>query len=259
MGLDYELLVNPDDVSPNLLCPLCRLVFRDPVFACDSPCQCTFCHDCIHTWLYQHTTCPVDRQQMKMKDLRPHVAMKSFIDELLVRCPRHAEGCCWTGRYDSVNGHDETCVAKQACGLRHLLSQRDKEKDELNAEISEKNEIVAKLRASMDSMEDKDKTIAKQGHRNAKLKVRSVKRMNRQKMARRARKEYDTDYDKDNELAESDQHDDEEEYTQHHDASRIASDLGPKDIEFVMYQVVVASLRACNSTMSIMSLASYER
>lgn len=99
--VDLRLL---DYVSPydnNLMCPICRCPFVDPVVL--NECDHCFCRDCIRqTWNLNTTytpmgprgDCPSCRTPAK---LGPRSAttkiLKNMTDELIVKCPKGEEGC----------------------------------------------------------------------------------------------------------------------------------------------------------------------
>jgi len=104
--LDESELANPEKVSPTLRCSVCQDVFVDPVFSSGKPCQHTFCKKCIEEWLSTQQGCPNCRSTLLPCDLQPHEAIRSFLDELLVRC---LDGCGWVGRLDARPQHLKVC------------------------------------------------------------------------------------------------------------------------------------------------------
>ena len=78
MGLDtdrFKGIVNED-----LLCGICLGVLEG---ALETPCQHAFCGSCITKWLAQQNTCPLDKQQVHLPDLRPlHRFMRSELRKL---------------------------------------------------------------------------------------------------------------------------------------------------------------------------------
>jgi hypothetical protein len=97
--VDLRLL---DYVSPydeNLMCPICRCPFVDPVVLTE--CDHCFCRDCIRqTWASTYTPlgprgdCPACRTPAK---LGPRSAtskiLVNILDDLKVRCPKAEDGC----------------------------------------------------------------------------------------------------------------------------------------------------------------------
>lgn len=105
--LDY---VTPYD--DNLMCPICRCPFVDPVVL---DCDHCFCRDCIRqTWLAQSTynplgprgDCPTCRAPAK---LGPRSATSkiliNILDDLVVKCPNTVEGCHAQVKRGEVQDH----------------------------------------------------------------------------------------------------------------------------------------------------------
>merc|ERR1712146_257474 len=76
MGFHYTVL-DPENVSDTLKCPVCTEVFDDPVFCGGRPCQHVFCHECIVQALERSEQCPVCREVMLAEDLHPHQVIRS--------------------------------------------------------------------------------------------------------------------------------------------------------------------------------------
>eukprot|EP00927_Polykrikos_kofoidii_P049264 TRINITY_DN43349_c0_g1_i1.p1 TRINITY_DN43349_c0_g1~~TRINITY_DN43349_c0_g1_i1.p1 ORF type:complete len:256 (+),score=37.04 TRINITY_DN43349_c0_g1_i1:182-949(+) len=125
-------LVEPGSVSETLRCPICMDIFNDPVFFGGRPCQHVFCQKCLEHALEQSATCPSCRADLDEEDLQPHQAIRSLIDELLVRCSNR---CGWTGRRDALSGHIEACPWTRLRAARARLAERDARIAELEAGI----------------------------------------------------------------------------------------------------------------------------
>jgi len=81
----------------------------------------TPCKTCIEEWLRTHQGCPNCRSTLQPCDLQPHEAIRSFLDELLVRC---LDGCGWVGRLDAKPQHLEVCpVASLKVELKNLTAE----------------------------------------------------------------------------------------------------------------------------------------
>ena len=94
--MGYDLcLFEDEDVDEELICPICRGVLGtyDCVFllypviseeATYAPnCEHAFCSDCIHEWLANQRTCPLDRTSLKKEELNsvPRI-MKNMLGKL---------------------------------------------------------------------------------------------------------------------------------------------------------------------------------
>lgn len=105
------LLYSVDNFDPRpseeLVCTVCRGVFRQPV---ECPCRHVFCRSCIGQWLQLQTSCPVCRQETVPSSIVPVLPLVSnLVARLTTRCPnsgcekkmslehlqRHAKNCEW--------------------------------------------------------------------------------------------------------------------------------------------------------------------
>lgn len=97
--VDLRMLDYVAPYDDNLMCPICRCPFVDPVVLAE--CDHCFCRDCIRqTWASTYAPlgprgdCPSCRTPAK---LGPRSATSkiliNILDDLLVRCPQHEDGC----------------------------------------------------------------------------------------------------------------------------------------------------------------------
>mmetsp|Transcript_458 Transcript_458/g.1513 ORF Transcript_458/g.1513 Transcript_458/m.1513 type:complete len:289 (+) Transcript_458:93-959(+) len=109
MGLEESLLVNP--LHEFLRCHICHQVVELPVFGLVAGICChTFCKQCAEETLCgQDSSCPVCRQSMKASQLDPNHGVQHLVDEVLVRCSNHADGCDWVGPQVKRRKHEATC------------------------------------------------------------------------------------------------------------------------------------------------------
>lgn len=115
---------------PELVCTVCRGVYRDPV---ECPCRHVFCSICIHGWLAHSPSpgsgsCPLCRREMTLSQVVPVVPLvNNMIAHLTVRCPNKEAGCIAKMTLESVNHHLETCefspVLCPDCGVQVLASE----------------------------------------------------------------------------------------------------------------------------------------
>ncbi|CAE8742276.1 unnamed protein product [Polarella glacialis] len=151
MGLDDARIFDPHAISETLRCSVCHEVFVDPVYCSGRPCQHVFCSACLEEWLEHQTGCPNCRKPIRRQDLRRHEVIRSFLDELTIKCT--AAGCGWHGRQDAFPGHIEICPVRSLElsrdeALEHI-KQRDVEITKMRAsaelqaeEVAEKNGII---------------------------------------------------------------------------------------------------------------------
>lgn len=96
--IDLRLVDYVSDYDSNLMCPICRCPFIDPVVLYD--CHHCFCRECLQqTWTDYHPggprgNCPTCRAntRLKGKDGVSKIIV-NMCDELLVNCPKQDEGC----------------------------------------------------------------------------------------------------------------------------------------------------------------------
>ena len=108
--IDMRLLDYVSDYDDNLMCPICRCPFVDPVVLRD--CDHCFCRDCLNlTWTEYHPSgpsgrCPTCRTQTR---LAPKSAVNkiliNILDGLVVRCPKHDDGCTVEMKRGEVQDH----------------------------------------------------------------------------------------------------------------------------------------------------------
>eukprot|EP00928_Gymnodinium_smaydae_P024092 TRINITY_DN19614_c0_g1_i1.p1 TRINITY_DN19614_c0_g1~~TRINITY_DN19614_c0_g1_i1.p1 ORF type:complete len:480 (-),score=70.47 TRINITY_DN19614_c0_g1_i1:7-1446(-) len=163
MGLpEEEFVADSDTLSDTIKCSLCLSVFADPVSAFGRPCHCTFCRSCIAGWLDTETSCPNDRQPLRMDMMTPDIKVQSFLDEQHVFCRCRAAGCFWTGRYDARPGHEEACLATQVSSLQR---RAEEDKGIIAALIGQKrlvqeqNIIIAALTEQLEMKERENEQL----------------------------------------------------------------------------------------------------
>lgn len=82
--MGYELTRFIDEVDEEFNCPICRMVMENPF---QTPCEHTFCSECIKGWLVINRSCPVDRKPLSMNDLKPPArCLRNMLDKLKLKC-----------------------------------------------------------------------------------------------------------------------------------------------------------------------------
>ncbi|CAE8656135.1 unnamed protein product [Polarella glacialis] len=159
MGLDDARIFDPHAISETLRCSVCHEVFVDPVYCSGRPCQHVFCSACLEEWLEHQTGCPNCRKPIRRQDLRRHEVIRSFLDELNIKCT--AAGCGWHGSQDAFPGHIEICQVRSLElsrdeALEHI-KQRDVEITKMRdsaelqvEEVAEKNGIIEAQQAKIE-------------------------------------------------------------------------------------------------------------
>ena len=110
--VDTRLLEYVSDVDRNLMCPICRCPFIDPLrLSCDH----TYCKLCLKRSWYNQTsslkTCPTCRKAASELDALPIPRfLLHMIDDLMVKCPKSASGCDKRLKRSDVQSHvDNYC------------------------------------------------------------------------------------------------------------------------------------------------------
>lgn len=90
--IDLRSLEHTTPVDENLICPVCRVAFVDPI---TTSCDHVFCRDCFDQSYALAKLCPIDRTHLMVPhDIGPtHRLILNQLDSLEVRCPNKVEGC----------------------------------------------------------------------------------------------------------------------------------------------------------------------
>ena len=101
MGWNIERFIEKEKIKGIFLCSICTDVVQD---ARQTPCQHLYCEACIKQWLDGgQRTCPEDRQQLRQEDLKPmDRSLRQFIDDFIVKCKNHRDGCRLMARYEDM-------------------------------------------------------------------------------------------------------------------------------------------------------------
>ncbi|KAL7411276.1 hypothetical protein BDY24DRAFT_143448 [Mrakia frigida] len=116
---DYHQL---DSINQNLICCLCHSPFINPA---QTPCSHVFCSSCITQAISHSPTCPVDRRDLTLADLKEApVVIRNMVDELLVKC-----SCSeLVQRQDFVSHKKSVCgFLLVLCGCEVKLLRKDME------------------------------------------------------------------------------------------------------------------------------------
>ena len=100
MGWSIERFINRNSVIDELICSICTDVLENPV---QTPCQHSFCNDCIKVWVEDgKSSCPVDRQTLDSKDLKPARILQQLLNNLIIRCKHFHDGCSSMARFEDM-------------------------------------------------------------------------------------------------------------------------------------------------------------
>lgn len=145
MGLESDLLVHPERLSPQLICPICTQVLRNPV---QTPSEHLFCEDELLEWMTISNICPVTKVQLLPQDIkRPSRIIINMLAELEIYCFNKSNGCTWTGLNEQLNTHLLKCQHKPAEDLKKELMEKDERINYLTGRISLLETKCAELEA----------------------------------------------------------------------------------------------------------------
>ena len=100
MGWSIERFINRNSVIDELICSICTDVLENPV---QTPCQHSFCNDCIKVWVEDgKSSCPVDRQALDSKDLKPARILQQLLNNLIIKCKHFHDGCSLMARFEDM-------------------------------------------------------------------------------------------------------------------------------------------------------------
>ena len=110
LPVDLRMLEYVDGYDKNLMCPICHCPF---VEGTKLPCDHTFCKHCVlrafQSQSQERKTCPSCRSDVNTLNLMPVPRfIGHMVDDLMVRCPNHTEGCTKTLRRSDVQYHADT-------------------------------------------------------------------------------------------------------------------------------------------------------
>jgi TRAF-type zinc finger protein/C3HC4-type zinc finger (RING finger) protein len=99
--------VDPTGIDDNLLCPICKVPFVTPV---TTPCDHTFCFDCVKKGYEMSETCAVDRKPFRPRHVKPASRIiRNQLDALLVECPNTERGCTEKTKREDLVMHVHRC------------------------------------------------------------------------------------------------------------------------------------------------------
>ncbi|CCF34136.1 TRAF-type zinc finger protein, partial [Colletotrichum higginsianum] len=104
--LDFSALLYADEPDDNLLCPICKLPVITPII---TPCDHTFCLECLKRHFRSSDTCPIDRTRFRARDCKTSRLLTNILDSLVVECPNTERGCSEKMKREEVVKHTINC------------------------------------------------------------------------------------------------------------------------------------------------------
>ena len=134
MGFDLNLFVSKPPIY--LICTICTQICEEPVTCPDDH---YFCRQCIESWLEMNESCPIDRSQLKMADLKHHRTLTNWILDQDVRCRHFGHGCQAILKLETHEEHVDTCDynLSKVRKLNREVNQLKAEVDQLKSEVSQ--------------------------------------------------------------------------------------------------------------------------
>ncbi|WYZ37043.1 hypothetical protein EsH8_II_000549 [Colletotrichum jinshuiense] len=108
--LDFSALQYTEEADDNLLCPICKLPVLAPIV---TPCDHTFCLECLKRHFHTSDTCPIDRARFRARDCKTSRLLTNILDGLVVECPNTERGC-----EEKIKREE---VVKHVIGCRYTL------------------------------------------------------------------------------------------------------------------------------------------
>lgn len=108
-SLDMRTLDYISSCDSNLMCPICRCPFVDPIVLYD--CDHCFCRDCLQkAWSHSASGsrggCPTCRASPKLgMNIEAPKILVNILDDLVVKCPKHEDGCRVDLKRGEVSDH----------------------------------------------------------------------------------------------------------------------------------------------------------
>lgn len=104
--------------NPELVCPICTTILRDPV---GTNCKLgihVFCKSCLGQWLSSNNTCPTCRCEIQrnIDEYKTIYVVKNILGGFKCKCK-----CSWSGTYDQLTKH-----LTNECKLSELMCQNTK-------------------------------------------------------------------------------------------------------------------------------------
>ena len=96
-----------EKVSDDLMCPICRMLLREPQ---QTHCGHEFCRECVRPLVrYGKLTCPICRAVSRPCQVFEDKRLKREIMGLKISCDQSGNGCKWIGELSQRKLHNDAC------------------------------------------------------------------------------------------------------------------------------------------------------
>jgi hypothetical protein len=155
MGYDIFRFIK-GSVKEEYLCIICHDVLKEPKMI--DKCEHIFCGSCISEWISCQGICPIDRQSIKVEELRePIRSFKSLLGGLLISCDFASFGCNEFVKLDELEIHVTNCernpkdMAQVECVCGLLIVKKELQIHQQNCVTYLKTEID-RIKSSVNDM-----------------------------------------------------------------------------------------------------------
>ncbi len=153
MGLDIDLFVHPERISPQLICPICTQVLQNPV---QTSSEHLFCEEELLEWMTRSSLCPVTKAELDPSSItKPGRVILNMLAELELYCSNKPNGCKWIGQNEHLANHLKTCSHKSSEELNKVI-------DVKNLEISTLHERIESLEMRTDELVEENDLLRSQ-------------------------------------------------------------------------------------------------
>ena len=143
--LTINLFISPPSSIYNLICPLCRGIFYNPV---KDSCGHHFCFPCLYQYKQTNRICPISSSVFENMNNYPDIRLKHLINSQTIICKNFNLGCPWTGLVSEYQQHLESDCDIQRWiypnePIFGLKEEINKDKEENVIEIKEATNSVS--------------------------------------------------------------------------------------------------------------------
>lgn len=122
MGFELDQFLDPDNISPELICPICCGVLERPV---QTSSEHLFCEDELLEWMERSDMCPVTNTKLDPSQIRkPSRVIVNILGALQIKCSNHSEGCTWIGKLEGISEHIKSCIFRPREQLCEMLEKK---------------------------------------------------------------------------------------------------------------------------------------
>ena len=161
--LTINLFISPPSSIYNLICPLCRGIFYNPV---KDSCGHHFCFPCLYQYKQTNRICPISSSVFENMNNYPDIQLKHLINSQTIICKNFNLGCPWTGLVSEYQQHLESDCDIQRWiypnepifGLKEEINKDKEENENKLAQIASGGEMsrimlaIKKVLAEVDRM-----------------------------------------------------------------------------------------------------------